>query len=151
VDSRLHDMLMLVSRVQDKRGDIRFMVRQDPAVQREVHAYLDDVQWLTQVRTPAPSRTRSAASKQTLMLQVQRSRRHQLVPARVLGAAVSLSLFAAIVATNQQVTRSLPGPVDQAVGTFFHRKDQAQASPLPFDLSTPAESALDSAGSGFTN
>jgi hypothetical protein len=151
VESRLHDLLMLVSRVQEKRGDIRFMVRQDPSVQREVHLYLDDLQWLSQSRTPAPSRFRSAAGKEALATQLQRSRRHQFVPARVIGIALSLSLLVTIVLTNQEATKRLPGPVDQAIDGFFHREDQVQASPLSFDLSMPAESSLQEAGTGFTN
>lgn len=145
-------MLMLVSRVQEKRGDIRFMLRQDPAVRREVNAYLDDLQWLSRVRVPAPERRHAAAGKEQLMAQLQRSRRHQFVPARVLGVAAGVSLLFAVVATNQQAANHLPGPIDQAVSGFFHRDDQVQASsPFSADLSTPAEAALDPARSAFTN
>ncbi len=126
------------------------MVRQDPAVRQEVNAYLDDLQWLSRVKVPAPQRQHTEAGRQQLMAQLHRSRRRQFVPARVLGVAVGVSLLCAVVATNQQATSRLPGPIDQAMSGFFRRDDQIQASPFSADLSTPAEATLDPAGAAFT-
>jgi hypothetical protein len=151
VDSRLHDILMLVSRVQEKRGDIRFMVRQEPAVQREVHAYLDDLQWLAQVRTPEPSSLRTAGNKEALMAELQHSRRRRFVPARVFGVAAGFGLFLAICVMNQGLAPTLAQPVDETIGDLFVHEEQVQASPVGSDLSTPAEASLSPASPGFTN
>lgn len=151
MESRLHDILMLVSRVQEKRGDIRFMVRQEPAVQREVHAYLDDLQWLAQARLPEPSSLRTAGNKEALMAELQHSRRRRFVPARVFGVAAGFSLFLALCVLNQGLARTLPQPVDRTIGNLFMHEEQVQASPQGFDLSTPAEASLNPARPGFTN
>ena len=50
MNSRMKDILVLVSRLDEKRANFRFLLRQDPDVQREVHTYLDDVSWVV---TPA--------------------------------------------------------------------------------------------------
>jgi hypothetical protein len=127
------------------------MVRQEPAVQREVHAYLDDLQWLAQLRTPEPSSLRTAGNKEALMAELQHSRRRRFVPARLFGIAAGLSLFLAICVMNQGLAPTLPRPVDETIGDLFMHEGQVQASPLGFDLSTPAEASLNTARPGFTN
>jgi hypothetical protein len=144
-------MLMLVSRVQEKRGDIRFMLRQDPSVRQEVFQYLDDMEWLNRARVPAPSRAHAGAAKEELLDRLNSSKGRSWYPARALGVSVSLGLFLAIVAMNHQLMPDLPQPVDHAINSVVSSQDRQASPPLTYDLSTPAEVAIEATSPGFTN
>lgn len=128
---RLDDMLVLVSRVQEKRGDFRFALRQDLAVRPEVHAYMDDLTWLS--RRPAMQPTTSSAgvgkSRLIAMLRGQSRPRRTSATLRVLGASATAFVLLAGVLSMQAATDTLPGPVSQALNGFFEHR-QATAQPL---------------------
>jgi len=139
---------MLVSRVQEKRGDIRFMLRQDPTVQREVHSYLDDLNWLSQVRAPEPNRRTVASGREALFTALDaRRKRRMSAPVRTLSIAASLTTFVALGISIQAARHELPQPVTQVFNGVFYREEHVKAS---IDLSTPSELSLET-GPGFTN
>lgn len=142
---------MLVSRVQEKRGDIRFMVRQDPSARQEVLKYLDDVEWLSHVRIPAPRRIHAATAREELLERLHSSRARAWYPARALGMTAGFGLFLAIIAMNRQMMPNLPQPVDHAIGSILSSQDRQASPPGTYDLNGPVEVTIEVSGPGFTN
>ena len=155
MNSRLVDMLMLVSRVHEKRGDIRFMLRQDPTVRREVHNYLDDLSWLSQLPPLQPHRPHVLAGKEQLLatLKGQAQKQRKCSPVRAFAVSLGVALVLSLVVGTQAAMHNLPAPVEQAINDHVVPGDRpvTPQSPVEIDFSTPAERALVSAGSGLTN
>jgi hypothetical protein len=149
VNQRLFDMLMLVSRVQEQRGDIRFLLRQDSAVQQEVHVYLDDITRVSEQALLQLNQAHAAAGKEQLlaMLRSRCRRERRWLPARVLAVTFSVSLLLGLVLGAQAASHSLPAPVEQAIHTYVYPRDSRTPAT---DLSTPAEAALQAAVPVFT-
>ncbi len=146
-DSRLQDALLLVSRLEEQGGDIRFLFRKDPEVHREIYTYLDDLTWLSNRPLIQPEDEPEARTKDTLMSFVrdersQRQRAHGMLP-RVAGAAVTLGLLLGGVLSTQVATGSVPGPVTQAFNDVRNSfsQSQAEASTLHLDGATGSDSA----------
>ena len=148
---RLTDVLMLVSRVHERRGDIRFILRQDPSVRREVQKYLDDLSWLTQLPPPQPNRVHMAAGKEQLLatLQGQAKKRQRWSPVQMLALGFSMSLVLSLVVFTQAATTdNMPAPIEHAVQQYVPGGHEMPASPsLDLDFTTPAELALVSSAS----
>ena len=120
--TRLDDMLALVSRVQEKRPDVRLMLRQDPDVDREVHQYLDDLLWLSRRSPLQPALAPMSAGRAQLLASLAgQSRRRRALGARLrlLAAATTTSLLFATALSTQAATHRLPPPVDEVLSGFF--------------------------------
>lgn len=150
-------MLHLVSRVQDKRGDIRLLLRQDPTVQPEVHRYLDDLTWLSQQGPISTNPDRAAANKARLLSTVrgQETRKRKVSLMRVAGMTASFTALFTLIGSAQFATHNLPQPVDQMLTGFLFASESGTTAPSRTtgnndDVSFPVTSA-EPAGSGFTN
>jgi len=138
---RLEDMLLLVSRVQEKRGDLRFVLRQDPAVRREVHVYLDDMAWLQdrpalRVR-PGPELAGKQQLGAALQGELRRPRRSRARKAA--GGAVTLALLCSVAFGAQVATAGVPGPA--AVRNLLEGVGQAGRDAAGADRASPAAGA----------
>ncbi len=153
-------MLTLVSRVQEKRGDIRFMLRQDPTVQREVHSYLDDLMWLSQRVPLQPNTTHVAAAKSVMLATVTGQVRHRkFSPLRIAGGVVSVTVLFGLIASTQAATHNLPQPVNEMLTGLLFAKQGAE-SDLPSShqlviepsVGVPADKVLvEATSTGFSN
>ena len=145
MNSRLSDLLVLVSRVQEKRGDIRSMLRQDPTARHEVDTYLDGLSWLTQLPPLEPDRRQRAAGKEQLLATLRgEKKRSTWRVLRTLSASLSVTLVLGLVFGTQAATHNLPAPVSQAVHDVLSQDDR-QVKALQLDLTTPAETVLQAA------
>ncbi len=114
MNSRMKDILVLVSRLDEKRANFRFLLRQDPDVQREVHTYLDDVSWLSRRPAVKPSTDVMAAGKASLLSalkQPKRRKRLALVPHPVVGAIATVGILLSAAMGAQAMTAGVPAPV----------------------------------------
>jgi len=98
MDSKLQDILILASRLEDKGGDLRTLLRDDPASQPHVYRYLNNIDFLR--GWPLPPSMGAGAAKQRLLAQLASPRlgsRLQRFPAapHVAGAVVSFILLVA--------------------------------------------------------
>jgi hypothetical protein len=110
-------MLVLVSRLQDRNGDVRHVLRQDPQIRSEVTSYLDDVLWLAQRPGPEPNGARMAAAREHLLAMVGgKKRRKRLGPRlRIVGAGATAILLFATAFTAQSATNGVPAPVEDVL------------------------------------
>ena len=121
MNSRMKDILVLVSRLDEKRANFRFLLRQDPDVQREVHTYLDDVSWLSRRPAVKPSTDVMAAGKASLLSalkQPKRRKRLALVPHPVVGAIATVGILLSAAMGAQAVTAGVPAPVTDVLNGF---------------------------------
>ena len=121
MNSRMKDILVLVSRLDEKRANFRFLLRQDPDVQREVHTYLDDVSWLSRRPAVKPSTDAMAAGKASLLSalkQPKRRKRLALMPHPVVGAIATVGILLSAAMGAQAVTAGVPAPVTDVLNGF---------------------------------
>jgi hypothetical protein len=127
-------MLVLVSRLQDRNGDVRHVLRQDPQIRTEVSSYLDDVLWLAQRPPSQPGRVHMAASRNHLLAAVRGGgkRRRRIGPRlRIVGAGATATLLFATAFTAQTATHGVPAPVQQIASTFGFDHVSAAAAATP--------------------
>lgn len=125
MNSRMKDLLVLVSRLDEKRADIRFLLRQDPDIQREVHTYLEDVNWLSRRPEVRPSIDGMAAGRAGLISALKqpasRKRRSLALPPLV-GAIATAGVLLSAAMGAQAATTGVPAPVSDvlsSVGIVF--------------------------------
>lgn len=120
MNSRMRDLLVLVSRLDEKRADIRFLLRQDPDVQREVHTYLDDVAWLSGRPVVNPSAEGITAGKAGLtsaLRQPVRQKRHKVALPPLVGAIVTAGIPFSAAMGAQAATTGVPASVNDVLSS----------------------------------
>lgn len=142
--SRIVDMLMLVSRVQDRRGDIRVPLRQDPDVEREVHAYLDDVNWLAQRARITPGSGGIADGKARLLgsLRRQPRRRAWMRRVRLVAGSAAAATICALAFSVHAVGQVMPGSLSDLMSRVLDA-EQVNAVPTESDSLDAADSGGD--------
>ena len=137
MNSRMKDLLVLISRLEDRRADIRFLLRQDPDVQQEVHTYLDDVSWLSRRPKVTPSSDAVAVGKAGLLSALKQpvaTKRHALALPPLVGAIATAGILLSAAMGAQAATTGVPAPITDAlngVGIFLSPvADEPAASEL---------------------